>query len=205
MWRATFSYVTRLVFQAQARMQESAQKVDLLRHSLEHRFSELPQDHPTHAAVKEELVMGTVPSNGTPKKQSSGPSSSSFFKPASLTGCLFKITEHFQYFLISFNFGLSIYDLIFFFSGRLEVCLMGCQDLLETVPGRGRVTSVSTTPGSTSEGKSLKIRAGLSGRSTNGKTMKADDLSCKTTLQPNSVLIAHLSVLLKNSCIATKE
>ncbi|XP_028273308.1 serine/threonine-protein kinase N2 isoform X2 [Parambassis ranga] len=140
----------RILAEAQARMQESAQKVDLLRHSLEHRFSELPQDHPTHASVKEELVMGTMPSNGTPKKQSSGPSSSSFFKPASLTG-------------------------------RLEVCLMGCQDLLESVPGRGRVTSVSTTPGSTSEGKSLKMRAGLSGRSANGKTTKADDLSSEVS------------------------
>lgn len=60
---------------------------------------------------------------------------------------------------------------------------MGCQDLLECVPGRGRVTSVSATPGSISDGKSLKVRAGLSGRSANGKTTKADDLSCKSTLQ----------------------
>lgn len=66
-----------------------------------------------------------------------------------------------------------------FSSGRLEVCLMGCQDLLESVPGRGRVTSVLATPGSLSDGKSLKVRAGLSGRSANGKTTKTDDLSCK--------------------------
>lgn len=56
---------------------------------------------------------------------------------------------------------------------------MGCQDLLESVPGRGRVASVSTTPVSLSDAKSLKVRAGLSGRSANGKTTKADDLSCK--------------------------
>ncbi len=61
---------------------------------------------------------------------------------------------------------------------------MGCQDLLESGPGRGRVTSVSTTPGSLSDGKSTKVRAGLSGRIANGKTPKTDDLSCKSAFQP---------------------
>nr|XP_046230833.1 serine/threonine-protein kinase N2 isoform X2 [Scatophagus argus] len=143
----------RILAEAQARMQESSQKVDLLRLSLERRLSELPQDHPKCAAIKEELASAASPSYGTPKKLSSTPSSSSscsFFKPASLTG-------------------------------RLEVCLKGCQDLLESVPGRGRVTSVSTTPGSLSDGKSLKVRAGLSGRSANGK-MKADDLSSEVSV-----------------------
>ncbi|XP_044031480.1 serine/threonine-protein kinase N2 isoform X2 [Siniperca chuatsi] len=140
----------RILAEAQARMQESSQKVDLLRLSLERRLSELPQDHPKHAAIKENLVLGTSPSYGTPKKQSSAPcSSSSFFKPASLTG-------------------------------RLEVCLMGCQDLLESVPGRSPVTSA--TPVSLSDGKSLKARAGLSGRSANGKTTKADDLSSEISV-----------------------
>ncbi|KAM7369425.1 hypothetical protein PAMP_013694 [Pampus punctatissimus] len=137
----------RILAEAQARMQESSQKVDLLRLSLERRLSELPQDHPKHTAIKEELVLGTSPSYSTPKKQSNTlSSSSSFFKPASLTG-------------------------------RLEVCLMGCQDLLESVPGRNHVTSVSATAGSLSDGRSLKARAGLSGRGANGKTTKADDLS----------------------------
>lgn len=63
--------------------------------------------------------------------------------------------------------------------GRLEVCLKGCQDLLERVPGRGRVTNVSATPGSLLDSKSLKVRTGLSGRNANGKTTKTDDLSCK--------------------------
>lgn len=77
------------VLQAQARMQESSQKVDLLRLSLERRLSELPRDHPKYAAITEELALGASISYGTPKKQSSAPSSScssSFFKPASLTG-----------------------------------------------------------------------------------------------------------------------
>uniref|UniRef100_A0A8C9X998 protein kinase C n=1 Tax=Sander lucioperca TaxID=283035 RepID=A0A8C9X998_SANLU len=124
----------RILAEAQARMQESSQKVDLLRLSLERRLSELPQDHPKHGAIKEELMLGTSPSYGLPKKQSNAPSSSSFFKPASLTG-------------------------------RLEVCLMGCQDLMESIPGRGHVTSVSASPVSISDGKSVKVRTGLSGRS----------------------------------------
>uniref|UniRef100_A0AAQ5Z5S8 protein kinase C n=1 Tax=Amphiprion ocellaris TaxID=80972 RepID=A0AAQ5Z5S8_AMPOC len=150
----------RILGEAQSRMQDSSQKVDLLRLSLERHLRELPQDHPTHTAIKEVLVMGTSPSYGTPQKQSSAPSSSSFFKPASLTG-------------------------------RLEVCLMGCQDLLESVPGRGSMTSVSTTPGSLSDGKSLKVRAGLSGRSASGKSTKADDLSCNAVLKVDNRIVGR--------------
>uniref|UniRef100_A0AAX7SRE9 protein kinase C n=1 Tax=Astatotilapia calliptera TaxID=8154 RepID=A0AAX7SRE9_ASTCA len=131
----------RILAEAQARMQESSQKVDLLRLSLERRLCELAHDHPTHATIKEALIVGTSPSYGTPKKHSQAPassSSSSFFKPASLTG-------------------------------RLEVCLMGCQDLLESVPGRSCVTSVSTTSGSISDMKSLKVRT--------GRSAKAEDIS----------------------------
>uniref|UniRef100_A0A7N6F7Z9 protein kinase C n=1 Tax=Anabas testudineus TaxID=64144 RepID=A0A7N6F7Z9_ANATE len=150
----------RILAEAQARMQESSQKVDLLRLSLERRLSELPQDHPKHAAIKEALMLGTSPLYATPKKLSSASSSScssSFFKPASLTG-------------------------------RLEVCLMGCQDLLESVPGRSRVTSVSASPGSLSEGKSLKVRAGLSGRSTNGKTSK---MEISAVLKVDNRIVGH--------------
>lgn len=60
--------------------------------------------------------------------------------------------------------------------------MKGCQDLLESVPDRGLVASVLASSGSLSDGKSLKVRSGLSGRSANGKTTKADDLSCKSTL-----------------------
>ncbi|TNN26020.1 Serine/threonine-protein kinase N2 [Liparis tanakae] len=68
--------------QAQARMQESSQKVDLLCLSLERRSSELPPGR--HAAIREELL-GTPPSCRKPSSSSSSSSSSSF-KPASLTG-----------------------------------------------------------------------------------------------------------------------
>lgn len=144
----------RILAEAQARMEESSQKVDLLRLSLERRLSELPLDHPKRAAIKEELELVNSPSFGTPKRQSNSPSSSSsssFFKPASLTG-------------------------------RLEVCVQGCQDLLESVPGRGRVTSVSATSANLSDAKSVKVRAGLSGRSANGKTTKADELSSEVSV-----------------------
>lgn len=54
------------------------------------------------------------------------------------------------------------------------MCLMGCQDLLESVPGR---TPATPTPAGTSEGKSMKVRPGLSGRGANGRMAKTDELS----------------------------
>uniref|UniRef100_A0A4W4E1D8 Protein kinase N3 n=1 Tax=Electrophorus electricus TaxID=8005 RepID=A0A4W4E1D8_ELEEL len=138
----------RALAEAQARLQESSQKLDLLRLSLERRLAELPQDHPKRAAIKEELTVGASPSaQGLQReRRPSSPSAStcSLFKPASLTG-----TRH------------------------LEVRLMGCQDLLEAVPGRCRVSCPSSTPGSPSEAKSLRMRTGLSTRSANGKTISA--------------------------------
>ncbi|KAG9354632.1 hypothetical protein JZ751_001345 [Albula glossodonta] len=137
----------RALAEAQSRLQESSQKLDLLRLSLEQRLNELPQDHPKRAAIKEELSLGTSPSLGFQRNRlHSTSSSSSFLKPSSLTG-------------------------------RLEVRLIGCQDLLELVPGRCRVTSISTAPGSPSEAKSLKVRTGLSGRSTSSKLGKLEEVS----------------------------
>lgn len=86
------------------------------------------------------------------------------------------------------------------FLGRLEVCLMGCQDLLESVPGRGRLTGASAAPGNTSEGKSLKVKAGLSGRSTNGKPTKSDELSCKW--KPNTAIPFYSLCVGKENVVA---
>uniref|UniRef100_A0A8C7IKN1 Protein kinase N3 n=1 Tax=Oncorhynchus kisutch TaxID=8019 RepID=A0A8C7IKN1_ONCKI len=120
----------RALAEAQTRLQESSQKLDLLRLSLERRLAELPGDHPKLSVIKEELTLGA-----------SSPS-----------------------------LGLQL-------ERRLEVRLMGCQDLQESVPGRCRMACITSTPGSPSEAKSLKMRAGLSGRSTNGKITKTDELS----------------------------
>uniref|UniRef100_A0A668AQY0 protein kinase C n=1 Tax=Myripristis murdjan TaxID=586833 RepID=A0A668AQY0_9TELE len=152
----------RILAEAQARMQESSHKVDLLRLSLEKRLSELPHDHPECAAIKQELMLGFSPSYDESRKHSdssSSTSSSSFFKPASLTG-------------------------------RLEVCMMGCQDLLESVPGRCLVASTSAIPGSFIDGKFPKRRAGLSGRSTSCKT-KAEELSSNAVLKVDNRIVGH--------------
>ncbi|KAJ3605265.1 hypothetical protein NHX12_027315 [Muraenolepis orangiensis] len=134
----------RLLTEAQTRMNESCQKVDLLRLSLEKRQGELPSDHPRQGSIREDLTLAQ--SRAAP----------------SLTG-------------------------------RLEVCLMGCQELLESVPGRNHLTNVTGPPGSPSEGKSVKLRGGFSGRSTNGKTSKAEELSSEISavLKVDNRIVGH--------------
>uniref|UniRef100_A0A8C3VJK5 Serine/threonine-protein kinase N3 n=1 Tax=Catharus ustulatus TaxID=91951 RepID=A0A8C3VJK5_CATUS len=112
--------------EAQGRLQESSQKIDLLRFSLERQLSELSPDHPKRALIKQELVntssLGARRGNIQP---------TSVIKPTALTG-------------------------------TLEVRLMGCQDLLENVPGRSRMTSSSPICGSPSDLRSLsRTRVGL--------------------------------------------
>ncbi|XP_064420212.1 serine/threonine-protein kinase N2 [Latimeria chalumnae] len=130
--------------QAQLRLQESSQKMDLLRLSLERRLSELPVNHPKRAVIKEELMLANSPSIGA-QRYSAG-YFTSLIKPAALTG-------------------------------TLEVHLMGCQDLLESVPGRSRM---NMAPGSPADPRSLlRARAGMGihGRSAASRYLKADELS----------------------------
>uniref|UniRef100_A0A8B9CTE2 Serine/threonine-protein kinase N3 n=1 Tax=Anser brachyrhynchus TaxID=132585 RepID=A0A8B9CTE2_9AVES len=105
--------------EAQGRLQESSQKIDLLRLSLEHQLSELSPDHPKRALIKQELV--NTSSLGA---QHGIIQPTSVIKPTALTG-------------------------------TLEVRLMGCQDLLENVPGRSRMAGSSPVSGSPSDLKSL--------------------------------------------------
>ncbi|XP_023678854.2 serine/threonine-protein kinase N2 isoform X2 [Paramormyrops kingsleyae] len=141
----------RALIEAQARFLESSQKLDLLRVSLERRLTELPPEHPQRSAIREELN-GVSPCSGSQRLRlcSSSSSSSSLFKPASLTGWL-------------------------------EVRLVGCQDLLEFVPGRCRATSVPVTPGTPADGRSLRARTGLSSRSGSGRASKTDELSTEVS------------------------
>ncbi|NXQ42363.1 PKN2 kinase, partial [Catharus fuscescens] len=122
--------------EAQGRLQESSQKIDLLRFSLERQLSELSPDHPKRALIKQELVntssLGARRGNIQP---------TSVIKPFPVTG-------------------------------TLEVRLMGCQDLLENVPGRSRMTSSSPVCGSPSDLRSLsrtRVGLGIHGRGVAGK------------------------------------
>uniref|UniRef100_A0A8C1WXK4 protein kinase C n=1 Tax=Cyprinus carpio TaxID=7962 RepID=A0A8C1WXK4_CYPCA len=138
--------------EAQARFNESSQKLDLLKYSLEQRLNELPKNHPKSSLIMEELSLMSSPAlsprqsfistqnhNSTVKNQYST-------KPAALTG-------------------------------RLEVRLMGCQDLLDSVPGRSKATSVPLPGWSPSETRSSFMSRG-SRRGTSVRNLsKNDDLS----------------------------
>uniref|UniRef100_A0A8C8RWA6 protein kinase C n=1 Tax=Pelusios castaneus TaxID=367368 RepID=A0A8C8RWA6_9SAUR len=103
----------KVLAEAQSRLQESSQKTDLLRLSLEQQLNELSPDHPKWALIKQELVNAS--SLGA--QHVSVQPFTSLIKPTALTG-------------------------------SLEVRLMGCQDLLEKVPGRSRVICSPPTLGS---------------------------------------------------------
>uniref|UniRef100_A0A8C2UF14 protein kinase C n=1 Tax=Coturnix japonica TaxID=93934 RepID=A0A8C2UF14_COTJA len=122
--------------EAQGRLQESSQKIDLLRLSLERQLNGLSPDHPKRALIKQELV--NTSSLGA---QHGVIQPTSVIKPTALTG-------------------------------TLEVRLMGCQDLLENVPGRSRMAGSSPICGSPSELKSFsltRVGLGIHGRSVAGK------------------------------------
>ncbi|XP_064891345.1 serine/threonine-protein kinase N3 [Columba livia] len=128
--------------EAQGRLQESSQKIDLLRLSLEHQLSELSPDHPKRSLIKQELVntssLGAQHGNVQP---------TSVIKPTALTG-------------------------------TLEVRLMGCQDLLENVPGRSRMTSSSPIVGSPSDLRALsrtRVGLGIHGRGVAGKYLRNEE------------------------------
>ncbi|NXV84867.1 PKN2 kinase, partial [Calonectris borealis] len=128
--------------EAQGRLQESSQKIDLLRLSLEHQLTELSPDHPKRALIKQELV--NTSSLGA---QHGSIQPTSVIKPTALTG-------------------------------TLEVRLMGCQDLLENVPGRSRMTSSSPICGSPSDLRSLsrtRVGLGIHGRGVAGKYLRNEE------------------------------
>lgn len=74
-------------FQAQARFNESSQKLDLLRYSLEQRLNELPKNHPRSNSIVEELSLLSSPAL-SPRSSiiSTQNQYSTVTKPAALTG-----------------------------------------------------------------------------------------------------------------------
>uniref|UniRef100_A0A8C9EVR9 Serine/threonine-protein kinase N3 n=1 Tax=Pavo cristatus TaxID=9049 RepID=A0A8C9EVR9_PAVCR len=140
--------------EAQGRLQESSQKIDLLRLSLERQLSGLSPDHPKRALIKQELV--NTSSLGA---QHGIIQPTSVIKPTALTG-------------------------------TLEVRLMGCQDLLENVPGRSRMAGSSPVCGSPSDLKSFsltRVGLGIHGRSVAGKYLRNEEL-CSEYEAPYEVL-----------------
>uniref|UniRef100_A0A3B4A9T6 protein kinase C n=1 Tax=Periophthalmus magnuspinnatus TaxID=409849 RepID=A0A3B4A9T6_9GOBI len=134
--------------EAQARFNESSQKLDLLRYSLEQRLNELPKNHPSSAVIMEELSLLSSPAL-SPRSSfiSTQNQYSTVTKPAALTG-------------------------------TLDVRLMGCQDLLENVPGRSKAASVPLPGWSPSETRSSFISRANRNRSVTSRNLtKSDDLS----------------------------
>uniref|UniRef100_A0A674NPP2 protein kinase C n=1 Tax=Takifugu rubripes TaxID=31033 RepID=A0A674NPP2_TAKRU len=139
------------VVNAQSRLSEASQRLDLLRDSLEQRLAELPEDHPKASVIKEELVLASSPAfssrHGAPYLHNQY---STLNKPSPLTG-------------------------------TLQVQLVGCVGLLEVVPGRSKGITVMLPcycPGDTRS--FMRGSKGLYGRtgSVSGKTAsKTDELS----------------------------
>uniref|UniRef100_A0A667YA57 protein kinase C n=1 Tax=Myripristis murdjan TaxID=586833 RepID=A0A667YA57_9TELE len=129
--------------EAQSRLSEASQRLDLLRDSLDQRLAELPEDHPKASVIKEELVLASSPAfssrHGAPYLHNQY---STLSKPSPLTG-------------------------------TLQVQLLGCVGLLEVVPGRSKGTAVMLPCYSPGDTRSfMRGSKGLYGRSgsVSGKT-----------------------------------
>uniref|UniRef100_A0A673AKN3 protein kinase C n=1 Tax=Sphaeramia orbicularis TaxID=375764 RepID=A0A673AKN3_9TELE len=159
--------------EAQARFNESSQKLDLLRYSLEQRLNELPKNHPRSSSIVEELSLLSSPALTSPRSSiiSTQNQYSTVTKPAALTG-------------------------------TLDVRLMGCQDLLENVPGRSKAASVPLPGWSPSETRSSFISRANRNRGVSSRNLtKSEELSSKITMQT-----AHLeNCLLETGLLNTQS
>uniref|UniRef100_A0A8C7HQI6 Protein kinase N2 n=1 Tax=Oncorhynchus kisutch TaxID=8019 RepID=A0A8C7HQI6_ONCKI len=144
--------------EAQARFNESSQKLDLLKYSLEQRLSELPKNHPRSTNIVEELSLMSSPAL-SPRSSiiSTQNQYSTVAKPAALTG-------------------------------TLDVRLMGCQDLLENVPGRSKVGAVLLPGWSPSETRSSFMSRGNRNRGASARNLsKSEDLSSESPNTNNEI------------------
>ncbi|XP_070069054.1 serine/threonine-protein kinase N isoform X8 [Drosophila takahashii] len=106
--------------EAHGRLSESSRKLDLLRYSLELRRQELPVDSPAAQLLKTELQIvqqSTSPAPVTYTSLQAGQGGILGGKPYQSVSSLGRCAS---------------------VTGKLEVRLLGCQDLLEDVPGRSR-------------------------------------------------------------------
>ncbi|KAM6940018.1 serine/threonine-protein kinase N1 [Xenentodon cancila] len=141
--------------EAQSRLSEASQRLDLLKDALDRRLAELPEDHPKANIIKEELVLASSPAfssrHGAPYLHNQY---STLNKPSPLTG-------------------------------TLQVQLLGCVGLLETVPGRCKGTAVTLPCNSPGDTRSfMRGSKGLYGRSgsVSGKTpSKTDEVSSEVS------------------------
>ncbi|MEE6513277.1 hypothetical protein FKM82_020826 [Ascaphus truei] len=134
--------------EAQARFNESSQKLDLLKYSLEQRLNELPKNHPKSSIIIEELSLVASPTLSPRQSTISTQNQySTLSKPAALTG-------------------------------TLEVRLMGCQDILENVPGRSKAASATLPGWSPNEARaSFMSRTSKSKGGSSRSLTKAEDIS----------------------------
>ncbi|XP_069465282.1 serine/threonine-protein kinase N3 isoform X2 [Ambystoma mexicanum] len=121
----------KVLAEAQSRLHESSQKMDLLRLSLERCLEMLPPDHLKRTVIREELSQA---------KSSLLRLGSTPYLCQPLT-MLIKATA---------------------LTGTLAVRILGCQDLLEMVPGRSRVPTLPSSHGSPIDSRhTIKTRAAL--------------------------------------------
>ncbi|KAM9434968.1 serine/threonine-protein kinase N1b isoform 1-T1 [Clarias gariepinus] len=115
------------ITEAQGRLTEASQRLDLLKESLEQRLRDLPEDHPKACIIKEELILA----------------SSSAFSGRNSTPYV-----HNQYSTLSKPSPLT---------GTLQVHLLGCVGLPDLVPGRSRSSAAVLPNFSPGDGRSFKL------------------------------------------------